>query len=143
MNTKKTVLLTGIVIFVGAFVAADPLMFGLCQNIEVYNEVVKRCIDGAVFPEYVSQLIGFLSLSLIILSLITYRMKDEVFRAWWRFSWWWSLIIIAVTIVLNNSSGGGTLGMDTDFTIFTLTILYTILVATSLVKIFNSYLKTR
>jgi hypothetical protein len=143
MNTKKIVLIAGLVLLAIAFVSADPLMFGLCQNVEVYNEVMRRCVNGALLPEYVLQLGGFFSLSILLLSLITYKMRDEVFRAWWNFARWWVLVIIAVTYLLENAGGGGTLGMDTDFTIFALSILYAVLIITSLVKIVRTYLKTR
>ncbi|MDO8231925.1 MAG: hypothetical protein Q7T37_01860 [bacterium] len=80
---------------------------------------------------------------IFFLSLITYRMKDEVFQAWWGFARWWVPVIIVVTLLLENAGGGGTLGMNKDFTAFILIILYSILIITSLVKIVNAYLKTR
>lgn len=143
MNTRKSVLFVAFVLFVIAYVASDPLMFGLCRNVEVYNETMKRCVDGTLLPEYISQLIGFLSAIFLVLSLITYRMKEEVFRAWWRFAWWWSLIIVAATVGLNNAGGGGTLRLDQDFTILILSILYAVLIVSSLVKIVRTYLRTR
>ena len=85
----------------------------------------------------------FFALALLFLSLITYKMKDEVFQAWWRFARWLVLVIIVVTFLLSNMSGGGTLGMDRDFTMFILGILYTILVVTSLLKIIRAYSKSK
>jgi hypothetical protein len=85
----------------------------------------------------------FFTFPLFVLSLITYKMKDEVFRAWWNFARWWVPVIIAATFLLNNASGGGTLGMDKDFTAFILIILYSVLIVTSLVKIARAYLKTK
>jgi hypothetical protein len=104
----------------------------------------KAVIDFV--PEVILQSLAFILLpllSLLFLSLITYRMRDEVFRAWWRFARWWVPVIIAATLFLENASGGGTLGMDKDFTIFILSILYTVLIITSLVKIVRAYSKTR
>lgn len=85
----------------------------------------------------------FLAPFIFLLSLITYKLRDDVFRAWWGFVRWWSLIIIAVTIGLSNLSGGGTLGMNNDFTAFILIILYSILGIVSLVKIVRAYFATR
>ncbi|MCX6788116.1 MAG: hypothetical protein NT108_03075 [Candidatus Kaiserbacteria bacterium] len=85
----------------------------------------------------------FLTPPLFLLSLITYRMKDEVFRAWWGFARWWVPVIIVVTLLLENAGGGGTLGMNKDFTAFILIILYSIFGIVSLVKIVRTYLKTR
>ena len=70
-------------------------------------------------------------------------MKEEVFQAWWRFARWWVPVIIGVTFLLGNMSGGGTLGMDRDFTVFILGILYTILVVTSLLKIIRAYSQSK
>ncbi len=78
-------------------------------------------------------------LPLFFLSLFTYRMKDEVFRAWWNFARWWVLVIFIATLLLNNLSGGGTIGMDKDFTAFILIIFYSILILGSLVKIIGKH----
>ena len=85
----------------------------------------------------------FLPIPIFILSLITYKMRDEVFRAWWGFARWWVPVIMVVTLLLENAGGGGTLGMNKDFTAFILIVLYSILIVTSLVKIFNAYFKTK
>lgn len=85
----------------------------------------------------------FLTPPLFLLSLITYKMRDEVFRAWWGFARWFVPVIIAVTLFLENAGGGGTLGMNKDFIVFILVILYTILILVSLVKIVRAYQKTK
>lgn len=86
-------------------------------------------------------------LPVLIFSLITYKMRDEVFRAWWGFAWWWTLIIIAVTLFLQNAGGGGGLGIggavSGAFDALVLGILYVILVLVSLIKIVRTYLKLR
>ena len=82
--------------------------------------------------------------TLFLLSLITYRMKDEVFQAWWRFARWWVPVIIAVTLFVQNAGGGGGWGMNGGaFDAFFIGIFYVIFIITSLVKIMNAYLKTK
>lgn len=78
---------------------------------------------------------------LFLFSLITYKMRDEAFRAWWNFARWWVPVIIVATLFLNNigGSGGGYIGMGQDFTMFILGTLYTVLVVVSLVKIVRAY----
>ncbi len=78
-------------------------------------------------------------LPILFLSLITYKMREEVFHAWWNFARWFAPVIILVTLFLNNASGGGTLGMDDMFTALILFILYTILVVVSVVKIVRAH----
>lgn len=86
-------------------------------------------------------------LPLFFLSLITYRMKEEVFQAWWGFAWWWVLVIIAVTLFLQNAGGGGGIGISGAvsgaFDVLVIGILYVILVVTSLVKILRAYPKNK
>ena len=108
----------------------------------------KAVIDFV--PEVILQSLAFillLLLSLLFLSLITYKMKDEVFQAWWRFARWWVLVIIAATLFLQNAGGGGGLGISGAvggaFDALILGILYAILVITSLVKILRAYLRTK
>lgn len=44
---------------------------------------------------------------LFLLSLISFFLREEVFRAWLRFTYWWlPVYIIAVYFVASNSSGG-------------------------------------
>ncbi len=81
---------------------------------------------------------------LFLFSLITYRMRDEVFRAWWNFARWWVPVIIVVTLLLNSASdggggmgGGGLASGMLDFAV--LWLLYIILVLVSLVKIVRAY----
>jgi hypothetical protein len=147
MNTKKIILFAALVLLVAALVASDPLTFGLCRNIEVYNEVMRRCISGALLPEYILQLSGFISLSFLVLSLITYKMRDEVFHAWWGFARWWVPVIIGVTLFLENAGGGGGLGISGAvsgaFDALVLGILYTILVITSLFRIIRAYSQSK
>ena len=86
-------------------------------------------------------------LPLLLLSLITYKMRDEVFRAWWRFARWWVPVIIAVTLFLNSAGGGGGMGISgavsAGFDILVLSIFYAVFVIVSLVKIVRAYLKTK
>ncbi len=144
MSTKKLILSTSIAVLVFVFVMNNPIMFGFCQNMSV-TSYGEYCYDPAVsVPEIVSLLGIFLGAFLFILSLITYRMRDEVFRAWWGFARWWVPVIIAVTLFLQNAGGGGGWGLGSGgFDILILSIFYAIFVITSLVKIVRAYLKTR
>lgn len=82
-------------------------------------------------------------LPLFFLSLITYRMRDEIFHAWWSFARWWVLVIIAVTLFLNMVGSGGGLGIggaiSSGFNILVLSIFYAILIVGSLVKIVGKH----
>ena len=168
MKTKKIVLFVGL----GALILIILLGFGQSKGLDcslkISESMEGEWINGiwteglwiapplgaSVFhpgvatPHYIEwcEPLAFALMSffpLFLLSLITYRMKDEVFHAWWNFARGWAPVIVVVTLLLENAGGGGTLGMNKDFTAFILIILYSILVITSLVKIMNAYLKTK
>ena len=135
MKTKKYVLVLGAI---GATYLGVLILLSM-----------TRCYDNEICSNFFTQfrpwnfgMYLFFTPALLLLSLITYKMRDEVFRAWWRFARWWVPVIIVVTLLLENAGGGGTLGMNKDFTAFILIILYSILIITSLVKIVRAYQKT-
>jgi hypothetical protein len=79
---------------------------------------------------------------LFLLSLITYKMRDQVFHAWWVFARWWVPVIIFVTLLLNSAGGGGGyVGMGAAFDGFIYLILYGVLIIVSLVKIVRAHKK--
>ena len=133
------------VFFVGLVGTLLILFLFSLETISCYSNI--SCLEFRRFFNrqltFIPPYLFFLPIPIFTLSLITYRMKDEVFHAWWGFARWWAPVIIAVTLLLENAGGGGTLGMNKDFTAFILIILYSILLITSLVKIFNAYLKTK
>lgn len=138
--TKKNILIGSLVALVVAYILANPVFFHICVNTYTFGNYVG-CLDK--FSSLISILLASASIPIFLLSLITYKMRDEVFRAWWNFARWWVPVIIIITFLLENASGGGTLGMNKDFTAFILIILYSVLVITSLVKIVRTYIKTK
>ena len=135
--TKKNVLIIStayVIFFIVIFIASEYCDSTWCR---VHDDDPL----GVIFFIFLPLLPAFL------LSLITYKMKDEVFQAWWRFARWWVLVIVAVTLFLQNAGGGGGIGISgavggaVDALI--LRILYVILVIASLVKIVRAYLKTK
>lgn len=87
----------------------------------------------------------FVFIPIFLLSLITYKMHEEVFRAWWNFARWFVPIIMLVTFLLNSAHrGGGIAGAAAGgFNILILGIFYVIFVITSLVKIAGAYRKNK
>jgi hypothetical protein len=133
MNTKKSILVFGAIgtIYFVALTLLSTTHF--CPNNQTCTDLFMRFSPWNL-ASYI-----FFTLPFFFLSLITYRMKDEVFRAWWRFARWWVPVIIATTLFLENAGGGGGLGIGSAvqgaFIFLVLAILYAILIITSLVKI--------
>ncbi|MFA5997606.1 MAG: hypothetical protein WC791_03935 [Candidatus Paceibacterota bacterium] len=143
VGNKKTILLGSILILSIVVISENPLFFGFCKNISSWYGGIEYCVDNNVLPEYVRQIGGFLSLSLLPLSLITYWMKEQAFRAWWNFASNWVVLIIFATFIFEIMGDGGSLNMGGGFEILVLGILYTIMIVGSIVKIVRTYQKTR
>ena len=66
----------------------------------------KNWISGDV-TELILPTLFFFALPLLILSLITYKMRDEVYRAWLRFAYWWIPVSLVFIYLAGGWSGGG------------------------------------
>lgn len=139
MSTKKIVL---IVSFLGSIFLS--FLFFLGTN-TCYKNVFCEEIQNLLSNEGLT--VFLLSPIVLILSLITYKMRDDVFCAWWRFARWFAPVIIVVTLLLENAGGGGGIGISgavsSAFDILIIGILYAILVIVSLVQIVRAYFKSK
>ena len=85
----------------------------------------------------------FLLPLLLLFSIITYKMREEVFRSWIRFAYWWIPISLFLIYLAGGSSGGG-FGMpnvlDQEFVSIILSGLFAII---SLLVITWKYFATR
>jgi len=131
MKEKKKVLLVS---FIGVCILVLLFLLGTtsCYRNEVCNQIDKSIPDSNIF------IIIFMSPVIFLFSLITYRMRDNVFRAWWNFARWWMVVIVVVTLFLNaNESGGiGISGLGSGIFDFVLiSTLYIIMVIVSVVRI--------
>lgn len=79
-------------------------------------------------------------LPLFIISSITYRMHERVFRAWWNFAQWWVPVIVVVTFIVNAQPHNGSFfNMDAFFNAVIIGFFYVIFVLVSLIKIVRAY----
>ena len=87
----------------------------------------------------------FVSVYCIVFSSLTYFLKEAAFRAWWVFARWWIPIIVLVSLfqVSSSNRGGGYIGMDKDFDILVLSLLYAVLISVSLWRITRVYWVTK
>src|SRR3989344_444294 len=127
--TKKSVLATSALIFGVAIILDQIGIERSCPTL--------FCL--ATLDVYFS--ISFVVIPTFLFSLITYKMREEVFRAWWNFARWFVPIIIVVTYLTNSShqqSGFGGVAQGA-FYFAILFVLYVIFTITSLVKIILAY----
>lgn len=140
--TKKYILwagLIGVAFLLLGFALHSSSCFhdALCREISDYFEPVFDNIFS------VGIMMGTLfALPLFFLFLLTYRLHDSVFRAWWNFARWFAPIIVVVTLLLEGMGSGGGMGIggaiSSGFNIFVISILYVILIGVSLWKIFRA-----
>jgi hypothetical protein len=134
--TKKIVLWVGLI---GVVVLA--LLFSLGTTTCYRSPVCDKIADS--IPNNDNLKIIFLAPPIFLLSLITYKMRDEVFRAWWNFARWWVPVIILVTYLQSTQNGGGGMGiggaMSSAFDAIILGFFYVVLVIVSLWRIVRKY----
>ena len=84
---------------------------------------------------------------LFFFSLITYKMREGVFQAWWRFARWFVPVIMLVMFFQNiqsRSAGMGLSGVASGaFDFLVQIILYTIFIMVSIVKIVLAYRRSK
>ena len=68
------------------------------------NKLCASLFDGLRFWNFVSYTIFVFPL--LLLSLLTYKMRDEIFMAWMSFAKWWVPLSLVITIFIPSSSGG-------------------------------------
>ena len=106
MMTKKNILMLSIVL-TGLF-----LVFGFQKNIGLCGKEYNTCWDffDLLWPPF------FLGIPIFLISILTYRMREEIFYAWVKFGYVWiplSLLIIFTTPTVDHSWAIGGLTRDT------------------------------
>lgn len=136
MIKKKYVLFLSLVGVIISYVLMHPVLFRICFN-EYTTGIYTYCSDDWQF--FAAKLFGFPLISIFSLSIITYKMRDEMFQAWWSFAKWFVPIIIVITFFLyrNGESGGsGLSGIGSGFGEFVILVtLYALFIIISLVRI--------
>lgn len=104
--TKRHILFIGIF---GSFLFLLPILFSMIWG--CYQKDWFFCSD-----QY--EIIMFITVfapPLLLLSLISYWMREEVFHAWWGFGRWMIPIIVITTFLLNiRPTGRGYMGWSFD-----------------------------
>jgi len=133
--TKKNVLLVSSVYIV--YFVTVLLVSALCKS--TWCKVREDDIFGILFFIFTPLIFVF------FFSLITYKMKEGVFRAWWGFARWFAPVIIVVTLLQNTahtpSGFGGVASGAFDFAL--LFILYALFILISLIRIARAYTRTK
>src|SRR3989338_2165139 len=90
MGTKKNIIIVSALALVAVFVVTNPVIFGFCRGVSSWSDGTKYCYSSITddIPETFILSTGLIATLLLIFTFLTYRMRDEVFRAWWNFARW-------------------------------------------------------
>lgn len=139
---KKTVFLVSLVGAVISFLT-NGIVSGLTGGLTMISFLCGKGNHECWSKLDATSLLFLVFFPLFLFSLITYKMRDEVFRAWWNFARWWVPVIILVTYLQSTQSGGGGLGiggaMSSAFDAVILGFFYAVLVIVSLWRIVRKY----
>jgi len=138
LGTKKNVL---IITLIGTLLILALVLLAVTDF--CYNSKPCMSFFVNVRPWNLASYI-FVTPFLFLLSLLTYRMHDDIFRVWWNFARWMVPIIIFATIAIQFvPSNGGFFNMDGLIYLLVLAPLYAILTLGSLWKIVRAYREMR
>lgn len=89
MNNKKSVLLFGIIGSIFFLLLTYSTEIGICKS------SYKSCFEA--YDKFAEAI--FILFPVFLLSLITYKLREEIFQAWLRFSYFWVPLTILLTFL--------------------------------------------
>ncbi len=142
MLSKKTVFWASLIVFIGVYIVSNPLIFGFCRNIGVWSAGSKYCYDTAYISKPFVILGLYMGATILLISLITYKIRDEVFYSWLKFAYWWIPLTVILTAI--TPEGNGSWGVPNILTPGLVALVFTaIFVIVSLLIIPIKYLKLK
>ncbi|MCK9351167.1 MAG: hypothetical protein WCT49_01070 [Candidatus Paceibacterota bacterium] len=97
MTKKNIVLFSALVGTITFFLLIFSSEIGLCpRNIGTCSQSYDATATNF-----------FLFLPILFFSLITYKLREETFRAWLHFAYWWVPLSMFLTLITPESRGGG------------------------------------
>jgi len=97
--TKKNVFFFGL----GGTVIFLFCLFIMTTDACYHNRICFRFFDDSFTRTILFILVPFPSIFLF--SLITYKMRDEIYQAWWNLARWWLLISTPLTLFVPEGGG--------------------------------------
>lgn len=125
--TKKNILIISSFLTVALFVIETNMRSInsiLCSNSHY------KCID-LVGDIWVAALI---IIPVIPFSIITYKMRDEIFRSWIRFSYWWIPLSFLTVLFSSSSKPANIIGISDQAFFSVLTWGFYIIISTAIIS---------
>lgn len=131
MFTKKRVFVSSLIILVLGYFAVYAPSF--CYS-AYKGGIPVICLEDIGF------ILFYCAFSVLVISILTYKMRDEVFRAWISFTKWGVPLQIFLALIFPVSGGGYLISIDKQFAAIILSILFVII---SLILIAWKYVAAR
>jgi hypothetical protein len=132
-----------IVLFVSLLITLFFLFLIVLGFDSCYGNLSCRVIRDAFFPND-WLIVTIIAPVVLVFSLITFWMKDVVFKAWWKFASWYVPVVAILTVFLElyaQGKGGYMGNMDQWFFnmfLFLLGIIFVIVSTVKIVSVHNS-----
>jgi len=75
-------------------------------NAVMFSDTVYNWIENFFDPERIFLAFFFFPIVLIILSVVLFRLRDQIFHSWWRFARVYLLVAAAIILITPASSTG-------------------------------------
>ncbi len=132
--SKISVLIISVVGVAIFFILDNSIQLGICEQSYYSCRKLTELLQHSFGVSFV----------VFFFSLLTYRMRDEVFFSWWKFAFWFAPFIAIMTYFLyrKGTSGGNSLTQGI-FEAVVLWVLYGIFIFVSLIKIFFAWRRVK
>lgn len=131
MFTKKNVFLSSLVVLTLGYLAVYAPEF--CYS-TYEGGIPVICLEDIGFIFF------YCAFSVLVISILTYKIRDEVFRAWVTFAKWGVPLQIVLALIFPISGGGYLISIDKQFVAIILSCLFTLI---SLLLIIWKYFSSR
>ncbi|MCA9357475.1 hypothetical protein KC872_04650 [Candidatus Kaiserbacteria bacterium] len=132
MISKNKILFFSLVGLVFMFIAMNSTLLNICE------ETSYVCRTNMDFWEHIFYFFPFI----LFFSLLTFKLKDSVFNAWWKFARVAIPVIFLISLYINlksNPNGGGWFSIEDQVSLIELVILYSVFVIGSTIQIYRGH----
>lgn len=113
-KNKRIIFLISLILSIFFIVTSN--YSNLLNNYSFWPKIIESAIP---------MLIAFSSIIILTFSLITYFLKDEIFKPWLKFTYWWLPLSIIFTLITPGGSGSFFVSLwDKEMTVIFMSALY-------------------
>jgi hypothetical protein len=134
MSSRYYILLFSVTGFILLFLAMNSVAVGICE---------RTAYDCRVTSDTIEHVFYFFPF-ILLFSLITFKMKDSAFLAWWKFARVAVPVIFLCSFLISlgfHHNPGGWFNIDMQIDLIAYFLLYSVFVIGSVVQVYRGYRK--